>query len=250
MWRASGFAADDYFPEASLGLYSPEALGQTVDDEGRMIDPAHVALPDGYGGPADLDDEPADPAEVADLKARIAALPDEQRLALRERWVDNQRLRGRTVDSLPASLVNLVRAMVEGFEAQATRTPTPPPTQATDDDQVDTEAVEDEPAKDKPEQDPDIAGWVRSVAESAPAELVTSTTAEVKAMHHATVNSELTERHFDPAGIHIDTRRMALTAAMIEEATLPDRCVAIGCESEAVGLFCEAHQDAPEPAAG
>lgn len=47
-WRASGFAADDYFPEAGLGLYTAEELGALVDENGRAVDPATAELPPGY----------------------------------------------------------------------------------------------------------------------------------------------------------------------------------------------------------
>lgn len=106
-WRAAGYAASDYFPEASIGLYSPEELGAVVDADGRPIDPATVELPEGYEppelppAPADPLDDPLFPAEgtVADdlasevraMTARLAAIkaagedPAEQ---LRQLWVE------------------------------------------------------------------------------------------------------------------------------------------------------------------
>lgn len=50
-WRAAGFAVDDYFPEASMGLYSPDELGALTDDDGEPLDPANMELPEGFGPP-------------------------------------------------------------------------------------------------------------------------------------------------------------------------------------------------------
>ena len=81
-WRCSGYVADDVFPEAGLGLYSPEELGAVVDDEGRPIDVAHVELPPGYG-PAEVTSgtgttATADEADRFDLQFDIYALPAAQ----------------------------------------------------------------------------------------------------------------------------------------------------------------------------
>lgn len=121
-WRAAGFAADDYFPEAGLGLYSPEALGAVVDEDGRPIDPADVELPAGYETTderaAPRVDEAADPADRWDLQVRIAALPDEYKGELRENWLRAQLLPTRT---LPADQLRKAKALVNGFEAKAKR---------------------------------------------------------------------------------------------------------------------------------
>jgi hypothetical protein len=92
-WRASGFCADDYFPEASLGLYSPEALGAVIDVDGRPIDPASVELPEGYEPPPppvrppDPNTVPASPDSIAELQARIDKLPAGAKAAMRELWM-------------------------------------------------------------------------------------------------------------------------------------------------------------------
>lgn len=69
-WRAGGYCADDFFPEAGLGLYTAEELGSVVDEEGRPIDPANVELPDGYAPPEKqpsiLDDVVADATDETD----------------------------------------------------------------------------------------------------------------------------------------------------------------------------------------
>lgn len=126
-WRASGFAADDYFPEAGLGLYSPEALGAVVDEEGRPIDPSTVELPPGYHDPQAAQreqqqrmEQPADPDELWALQERIAALPDGVQQDLRRVWTGPEsRLRGVPARAVPRRLIGLARAMVNGHMAQA-----------------------------------------------------------------------------------------------------------------------------------
>lgn len=134
-WRCAGFAADDYFPEAGLGLYSPEELGAVVDEEGRPIDPTTVELPEGYQ-PAALAEpaapvapERADPDATWDLQMRIRALPDEQRAKLAERWKDSTKLTYELDDKrhpyrpneLPAASLATAESMVTGFERLAAR---------------------------------------------------------------------------------------------------------------------------------
>ena len=125
-WRASGFAADDFFPEASLGLYSPEALGAVVDEEGRAIDPAHVALPQGYEDPkAEAErkraetDPPAPEDEQKQLALRVDLLPDEEKAELRAKWKQNGKLAGHKPDALSVSQNRLAVSMVKGMENKA-----------------------------------------------------------------------------------------------------------------------------------
>lgn len=131
-WRAGGYAADDYFPEAGLGLYSPEELGAMVDDEGRPIDPATVSLPEGYepaavgagqgGGStagAGGGEEPADPDELVELQVRVRALPEAQQTSLRERWRNLNSLQHHTLWRLPQRRLQLVQSIVRGVETDA-----------------------------------------------------------------------------------------------------------------------------------
>jgi hypothetical protein len=85
-WRACGYAVDDFFPEAGLGLYTAEELGAEVDEEGRPIDPSTVPLPEGYESGAPPVEPMAAPDLVDGLKARIANLSDEDRAALIDEW--------------------------------------------------------------------------------------------------------------------------------------------------------------------
>jgi len=91
-WRAAGWCQSDFFPEASIGLYSPEELGAVVDEQGRPIDPATIELPEGYvrelPPPNPLDE--LLPQEEADAFAgrgkAIAAAGTDARAALNELW--------------------------------------------------------------------------------------------------------------------------------------------------------------------
>lgn len=92
-WRAAGWAAEDYFPEASLGLYSPEELGAVVDVDGVPIDPGTAPLPQGFEAQAQQADgsgtsgeDPGDPDDLALLAGTIAALPDDKRQILGNQW--------------------------------------------------------------------------------------------------------------------------------------------------------------------
>lgn len=281
-WRASGFCADDYFPEASLGLYSAEALGAVVDDEGRPIDVESVELPDGYG-PAALPTAVAgveaarqastttiDPAEAEALLARIKALPDDVRADLKTKWQEAEALRSYKVEALPTSALGLARAMIGGFEAIARRrgdgAPPAAPVESTtpevadqvdvdeaptldldgstdDDDVVDAEVVDEAP---KPRPDPEVAAWVRVVADRAAAAGVNvdEVVVEVKALHHTKLNAELAEHGAPTDGLHVDTRRMYLVAARLARLVDPTSCLTLGCDDTTVGddnRFCEQH---------
>lgn len=90
-WRAAGWAADDFFPEASLGLYSPEEMGAITDDDGNPIDPGTAPLPPGFEQQAidsGVDDPPNDPADTALMRATIAALPPDAQADLKSRWAE------------------------------------------------------------------------------------------------------------------------------------------------------------------
>lgn len=104
-WRAAGFCADDHFPEASLGLYTPEALGAMVDGSGRAIDPGSVALPEGFEPPPK--EAPASPAEISWVERLFDVLTtdDHPKLRLvRQRYVE-QVGKGVKPDAAPASLL-------------------------------------------------------------------------------------------------------------------------------------------------
>lgn len=141
-WRAAGYCVDDWFPEVGLGLYSPDELGEVTDAEGRPVNPATVALPEGFadaerataqaareagggtngggGGPNPLD-APAEADVIEALKARANALPGPVRAQLKERWGLSDVVRTWKFDNLPARLVTFVESMLKGFEAIAQR---------------------------------------------------------------------------------------------------------------------------------
>lgn len=89
-WRAGGYCADDWFPEAGLGLYSPEELGAVVDVDGRPIDPSTVDLPEGYQPKPPEPVAMATERQVAELRHIIDALPDDARVALSAKWTDGK----------------------------------------------------------------------------------------------------------------------------------------------------------------
>lgn len=119
-WRASGFCCDDYFPEAGLGLYTAEELGAIVDTEGRAIDASNVELPPGFE-PAK---KPPKPSEIIDadatweLQERIAALPEQQRNELRERWTASP-LKKRPPRFVANDQIQFAKSIVAGFERMA-----------------------------------------------------------------------------------------------------------------------------------
>lgn len=119
-WRASGYLADDVFPEAGLGLYTAEELGATVDEEGRSIDVASVELPDGYQQalPAPSPNtEAASDEDKWNLKLRIMALPDDIGAELRETWKKSDKVGA--VDALSQAGMKVAQAMVSGAESKA-----------------------------------------------------------------------------------------------------------------------------------
>lgn len=122
-WRAAGYCADDYFPEASLGMYSPEELGAIVDDEGRAIDPTTVDLPDGYQPAAPPEAELASEDDRADLKRRIYALPEAARPMLGAKWQEVIDDAGTpylvVLNHLPQRQLPKARALVLHFEERA-----------------------------------------------------------------------------------------------------------------------------------
>lgn len=128
MWqRACGFAADDYFPGAGLGLYTPEALGAVVDEEGRAIDPGTIELPEGYqpaavgAGAAPAADDPADAAELTAFQVRLLALPPEQQDQYKTLKHENERLQGTPVYQFGRRQLRLARNIVGGLESNARR---------------------------------------------------------------------------------------------------------------------------------
>lgn len=120
-WRAAGYLLDESFPHSATGLYSPEELGATVDEDGRaVLDVASAeALPGmkrgGPGQQSALDDPPIGAEDLADLERRIPALPEEGVAALRELW---QRSLPKPQDLL-ARQVKVARAMLESIEKRA-----------------------------------------------------------------------------------------------------------------------------------
>jgi hypothetical protein len=125
-WRASGYLADDTFPEAGLGLYSAEELGAVVDEDGRPLDVASVELPAGYEPPAvgrgsGEAEVPADGADLWQLQARLHALPAEQQQGWREAKARSHALQGAHSHELTATQLRAARSIVAGLERDAAK---------------------------------------------------------------------------------------------------------------------------------
>jgi len=130
-WRAVGYGCDDYFPEASLGLYSPEELGAVVDVEGRPVDPSTVALPPGYTDTTAEQravaeerqaarEAPADAETLWGLQELVLALPEDVQKQFRDAWTNpGCKLRGTPVRAVPGSLLRMAKNMVNAHWARA-----------------------------------------------------------------------------------------------------------------------------------
>lgn len=121
-WRALGYLLDDEYPEIGTGLYSPDELGAVTDADGEPIEVAAVESLPGMRGGARQDggqggDEAADPAKVAELKARLAVVKgnDAAHEELKTWWVSQELP---PVDRLPARKVPLVEARLAHVEGQ------------------------------------------------------------------------------------------------------------------------------------
>lgn len=124
-WRALGYLLDDVFPEVATGIYSPDELGGMTDEEGRVIDVASADSLPGMTGPKP---PPLDAATTLaseevrfEIACRIAALPEESREALRERWKMNQTLTGKSVQHLPVTAAKAAQSILNGIETEAKR---------------------------------------------------------------------------------------------------------------------------------
>ena len=121
-WRAGGYCADDFFPEAAVGLYSPDELGAVVDVEGRAIDPSTIDMPQGYEPPQRATSplrQMADPALLLDLQERIAALPNDEKADLAAKWKQHEKLSGTPARALDEGQLKLAAALVTGQENKA-----------------------------------------------------------------------------------------------------------------------------------
>jgi len=108
-WRAAGYCADDYFPEAGLGIYSPDELGAVTDAEGRPIDVTHVEMPPGWEPPTPKEDPIVDEETVARLQRAIGTFTDDEKLKLKAMWTERE---FPPLARLPQKFVSVVEAMI------------------------------------------------------------------------------------------------------------------------------------------
>jgi hypothetical protein len=241
----SGFCADDFFPEAGLGLYSPEELGSIVDSEGRPLDPATVDVPEGYEPKAperdEADDQLTPPDVLLDLTQRVEALPDDAKAELKVRWGRFDKLQGIRLAALPASRVGLVTSLLRGVEAQAKAAgwnadealaavrakaaqeaaqtpPVSPETPEPAPEPVQPASAENGPetATEGSEAATEGAQNERAILGVADPELIRAVVDEVKELSIRDVDARLKEHGLDTDG-NADTRRMRLSLRIIKE---------------------------------
>lgn len=86
-WRASGYAADTYFPEAGLGLYSPDELGAVTDEYGEPVFIDAQAWSDGQNELTETTGQDAELREEArELHAKVASLSAPHRQEVIQAW--------------------------------------------------------------------------------------------------------------------------------------------------------------------
>jgi len=118
-WRAAGYCADDYFPEAGLGLYSPDELGAVTDELGQPIDVNEVEVPEwvpasGNRQRSSALSEASEDAK-ADVQHRIEGLKPSQREWLKGEWM---RREIRPVARLNTADVVVVHALINTAAAR------------------------------------------------------------------------------------------------------------------------------------
>jgi hypothetical protein len=256
-WRACGNAADDYFPEAALGTYSPDELGEVTDENGNPIDPETVALPEGYGPKAVAPPEPASDDDRAELRRRIDALPEEGQLAVKDAVLATRGREGveplGSLDKFPARQLVRWKAVVAAVESRAKKgewgdwkapadaetgevPPAEEPGNATSPSApaVTADDTTPAPSPQKPadeaestdpadSEQPTLLGGMDdpAVLHAAGDEQVKVTVALVKAMSQAKVDAQLAELGLETNGAP-DTRRHRLTVAYLRR-TLVER---------------------------
>lgn len=232
-WRASGFAADDYFPEAGLGLYTAEELGAVVDEQGRPIDPANAELPPGFepqavgsGRSNATANNPAPPETIAAFKERIGVIKrsEEASAALRNIWtaeMDDGHPRLPPVGKLRERDVSTAETAIASIEAQAAKGRFSDWPKDDESDADGEEEVPDAPTPD-PAEVPDETPATEETAEEEHSNtgdpIVDEIVDEVRAMPLADVIDELGHRNITVRG-NEQAKRQRLAQARYEERT-------------------------------
>jgi hypothetical protein len=115
-WRAAGYCAADFFPEAGLGLYSADELGGMTDADGNVMELDSVEVPPGYGPePVEL----MDSDDIEPYRLRVNGLPPPG-IAAFKRSLDSQGIGVRNFPSqVPVKKAPVLRAIVEQIERRA-----------------------------------------------------------------------------------------------------------------------------------
>lgn len=240
-WRASGFCQSDFLPQASIGLYSPEELGASVDMEGRMLDLSTVALPPGYepgthgeggrGKAPDATTEAATAEQLAEVSARIAAMSPEAQTFLKAEWkerniepVSHLTAAGYRAANTAMTKAEAMHPATTPAEHPATASPPPAPVA-----QEATDKAPDPPAAPEPSagpqapagMPPDLAaqfGHLEPVPTNA---LADSATATVKMMPVKVIDEALKGRGISTEGTP-DDRGLRLAEALLNESARQD----------------------------
>lgn len=232
-WRAAGYVADDYFPQAGLGLYSPDELGAMMDADGKVIDPRTVELPEGYEPP----ELPPDGSEAADLDTlqglhvSLLALPPDVQAEAKERW----REKLPPIGKLTAGQARTARALLGGFQSQARKVDgwQAPAAEAEVRAMVEAgelrlvgqEAVPDADGPTEPEQVPDVPPAApEAVPDAPPADPTTDVPMEVlqrlanqvTGMAKPEVRDQLLEAGVEPEGTRVEKWRQQLASVLLD----------------------------------
>jgi hypothetical protein len=206
-WRAVGYAVDDYFPEAGLGLYSPDELGAVTDADGNPIDPGTAPLPEGFAPAEPVHNAPADPADLDLIARTIAALPVDGRDKLRGIWKHRRLPAPHQLDGNQAAFAwAIIRPIVADAEKAGAMGAVMP-----------SEPSEPDPATDAA---PEPSDGVDEATDGPDDDVTAGAIAAVKLMPMRAVDAALNERLLTTTG-SADDRRARLSMVMIREANEP-----------------------------
>lgn len=116
-WRISGWLADDIWPEASFGIYSPDEIGAVTDEEGHVIDVKEVKVVDGFERKQDTPAAMIEDAVAEALTARSRALPPEGKEVLKQFFRERE-IQG-SIFSQTAAKVKIIEPMIAAVEKRA-----------------------------------------------------------------------------------------------------------------------------------
>lgn len=268
MHRVTGYAADNHFPEARLGLYSADELGAITDEAGNAIGLEELPVPAGYElppPPLDPNTQPADPEALQELHERIAVLVaagEQWAPKLRARW-NQSRLAGVKVADLSMADVRLASSLVASTESEAKRTgvdlealkaeraaadagsPGGEGAREANDPGAGAPGPDGPPQGQEPERRPTTANQlgldpaVIEEAGTAPGDLIHHLTTHVKSLEVADVDEALTKRGELRSESPESARRATLVVLMVVEELREAKAAAADRPQAGGSLFTE-----------